>query len=179
MANNPRDCLFPSPRLPVSSMPLEGFGGYKSALTLGIAGAGAATLLVLGHWSIALIGALVVLVLSAAESETFLLSIIFLIPLGWSLRIEGRIHDVPSVVRSLVIVGFFLSRLWGERLGARELLRSSPARASLFFLAAIIASIILVKGGWTQYSGNSLYRTGSYLGFFFLVLAVGGFRPRR
>jgi len=48
-------------------------------------------------------------------------------PIGLVLEIEGRVHDVPSAVRSLVFVGFFVSRLWRGRLSARELLRSSPA----------------------------------------------------
>jgi len=171
MADNSQDYLFPDSRLPVSDKSLEGLAGFKYTLALGAAGAGAAALLILGHLGIAVIGAVLVLVLAAAESEPFLLVIIFLIPLGWSLKIEGRVHDVPSAVRSLVFVGFFVSRLWRGRLSARELLRSSPARASILFLSATIASIILAQGGWTQYSMNSLYRTGSYLGFFFVVLA--------
>ncbi len=167
MANNTQDYLFPSPRLPVSGKPLEDFGGGKAVLALGMVGAGAAALFISAHWSIALVGAMVVLVLSAVESEPFLLFIIFLIPLGWSLRTEGLLRDVPSAVRSLVVVGFFLGRLWRGRVGVRGLLNSSIARASLFFLGAITVPIIF---GWTYYSVHSLWM-GSNIGFFFLVLA--------
>ena len=171
MAENNQDCLLPRPSLPVSDELLGGFKGHKIALALSMMGAGIAALFVFAHWSIALVGAAVILVLSAWESEPFILSLIFLTPLAGSLNMAGRLHDVPSAVRSLATVGFFLSRLWCGRLGLRPLLRSSPARGSLFFLGAITASVIFVKGGWTEYSSNSLYRTGSYVGFFFLVLA--------
>jgi O-antigen ligase len=167
MAENTQNCLFPSPRLPVSGKPLEDFGGYKTALALALLGAGAAALFILAHWSIALVGAVVVLVLSAVESEPFLLFIIFLIPLGLSLKTEGPLREVPSIVRSLVIVGFLLGRLWRGRVGARRMLSSSIARASLFFLGAIAVPIIF---GWTNYSAHYLW-AGSYIGFFFLVSA--------
>ncbi|MGD0226640.1 MAG: O-antigen ligase family protein [Terriglobia bacterium] len=140
-------------------------------MTLGMVGAGAAALFICAHWSIALVGAVVVLVLSAVESEPFLLFIIFLTPLGWWLMTEGQLRDLPGAVRSLVIVGFFLSRLWRGRVGVRRLLSSSPAWASLFFLGAIMVSIIFVKGGWSDYSAHGLYRIGSCLGFFFLISA--------
>jgi O-antigen ligase len=167
MAINTQDCPFPSPRLPVSGEPLEDFGGRKAVLALGMVGAGLTALCFCAPWSIALVGAVVVLLLSAVESEPFLLFIIFLIPFGLMLETEGVLRDVPSAVRSLVVVGFFLGRLWRGRVGVRRLLSSSPARASLFFLGAITVPIIF---GWTNYSVHSLW-TASYIGFFFLVSA--------
>jgi len=171
MANNPQDHLFPLPRLPVSSKPLEGLGGLKAAMVLGMAGAGAAALFICAHWSIALVGGAVVLGLSAVENEPFLLFIVFLIPLSWVLSVGGHLHDVPTTVRNVAIVGFFLGRLWRGRLGGRRLLGSSLARASLLLLAAIVVSIIFVRGGWTPDSWSNLRAMGSYLGFFFLVSA--------
>jgi len=165
MAENTQDWLFPSPRLPVSGRPLEDFGGHRTALALGLLGAGLTGLFFFAHWSILLVGAVVVLVLSAMESEPFLLFMIFMIPLGWSLKTEGLLRDTPSIVRSLVIVGFFLSRLCRGRLGVRRLLSSFPARASLFFFGVITVPIIF---GWMHYSTHFLW-TGSCIGFFFLV----------
>jgi O-antigen ligase len=134
-------------------------------------GAGAAALFFCAHWGIVLLGVVLVLVLSAVESEPFILLIVFLTPLGATLKVGGRFVDGPSALHSLVIVGFFLGRLWRGQVGVRRLLRSSLARASLYLLGAITASIIFVRGGWTYTSVHSLYRMGSYVGFFFLVLA--------
>jgi hypothetical protein len=130
MANNTQDGLFPGPALPVSGEPLAGLGGHKTALALALLGAGAAALFICAHWSIAVVGAALILVLSAVESEPFLLFIIFLSPLGWSLKTEGVLRDVPSAVRFLVVVGFFLSRLWRGRADVRRLLSSPIAFSS-------------------------------------------------
>jgi hypothetical protein len=92
MAENTQNCLIPSPRLPVSGEPLEGFGGHKAALALGMVGAGLTALLICAHWSIVLVGAVAVLVLSAMESEPFLLLVIFLMPLGWMLEGDMPMH---------------------------------------------------------------------------------------
>ena len=171
MADNTPACPLPNSRLPVSGVPFEGFGGYKCALTLGLVGAGASVLFIWSHWSIALVAAVAVLVLSAVENEPFLLFLIFAIPLSWSLGAQGSRHDVPSAVHCLAIVGFFLGRLWRGRLAAGRLLRSSLARASLLLIGAIVVSVILGKGGWTRDSAHSVYTIGSYVGFFLLVLA--------
>ena len=171
MANNTPGYPFPPPRLLVSGELLEGFGGLKAALALGLVGAGLTALFIFAPLSFTLVGAVAVLVLSAVESEPFLLFIIFLLPLSWIASAGGQRHDVPSLVRILATLGFFLSRLWRGRLGVRQLLGSSPARASLFFLAAIVLSMIFVKGGWTRYSSSGLRALESYVGFFFVVSA--------
>ena len=44
-----------------------------------------------------------------------------------------------------MIAGFFLGRFWSGRVDMKGILRSSPARASLFLLGAIVASIIYGK----------------------------------
>src|ERR1700739_4250056 len=171
MTENTQDCPFPRPRLALSSEPLGELGGHKLALALAMLGAGAAALFICGHWSIALVGAVVVLVLSAAESEPFLLFIIFLMPLAWSMEVAGGSRDGACAVHFLVVVGFFLGRLCRGRVGLQWLVRSCPALASLYLIGAMVVSIVFVKGGWTHYSVSSLYRMGSFVGFFFLVLA--------
>ena len=170
MADNTQDCPFPSPRLPVSGVPLERLGGYKPALALGMIGAGTAGLFFCAHWSIAIVGTVVALALSVGGSEPFILFIIFLTPLAATLKMgEGR-FDGPSALHFLVIAGFFLGRFGGGRVGVRKLLSSALARASLFLLGAMFASIIFAKSGWTASSVHSLYRMGVCVGFFFLVL---------
>jgi putative inorganic carbon (HCO3(-)) transporter len=171
MAENTEDRLFPSVRLPVSGELPEDFGGYKTALALAMLGAGAAALFICAHWSVALVGVVLVLALSAVESELFLMFIILLMPLSWLVKMGGWRLDVAPAVHSLVVVGFFLSRLCRGRVGVKRLMRSSVARASLYLLGAVVASTIFVKGGWTHYSPGSLFRMGSYVGFFFFVLA--------
>ncbi len=171
MANNTPDCAFPSPRFPAAAKPLEGLGGYRVALALSMAGALAAAVFILAHWSVALVAAIVVLALSAAESEPFLLFVIFLTPLSLSLFTNGSRHDLSSAIHWLTIIGFFFGRLWRGRLDIKGLLRSTPARASLWFLGAIMVSMVLGKAAWTRDSAHSLYTTGSYIGFFFLIVA--------
>jgi O-antigen ligase len=134
-------------------------------------GAASAAIFVCAHWSIAIAGAVVVLVLSAWESEPFLFAIISLIPFGWSIGSQGSRHDVASAIHALVIAGFFLGRFWRGRVEVQRLLRSSPARASLILFGAILISIVFGRSGWTQYSAHSLYAMSTYAGFFFLVLA--------
>jgi O-antigen ligase len=136
-----------------------------------MAGAISAAVFVWARWSIALAGAVMVLVLSAWESEPFLLAIIFLIPFGWSMGSRESQHDVASAIHALVVAGFFLGRFWSGRVEVQRLLRSSPARASLILLGAILVSILFGRSGWTQYSAHSLYAMVTYVGFFFLVLA--------
>jgi len=171
MAQNTQNWLFPSPRLPVSGEPLEDFGGRKAALALGIVGAGAATLFVCAHWSIALVGAVAVLVLSAMESEPFLLLVIFLMPLGWVLPIDMPGHNVPVTLRCLVVVGFFAGRLLRRQARLRHLFRPAVSRASLLFLCAAAAPTILGKGELTYQSGRAVYILGTFVGFYFVVLA--------
>ena len=175
MADNTQDCPFPSPRLPVSGVPLERLGGYKPALALGMIGAGTAGLFFCAHWSIAIVGAVVALALSVSGSEPFILFIIFLTPLAATLKMgEGR-FDGPSALHFLVIAGFFLGRFGGGRVGVKGLLSSSPARASLFLFGAMFASIIFGECRVDGYSAHSLYRMGVVCRVLLSGLSVGGF----
>ena len=55
---------------------------YKTILLVGGIASGLATLFILANWTLAIFAALIVLALSAAESEPFLLAITFLVPIG-------------------------------------------------------------------------------------------------
>ncbi|MGA3323251.1 MAG: O-antigen ligase family protein [Terriglobia bacterium] len=170
MANNTQDCLFPSPRLPVSGEPLEGFRGHKAALASGMVGAGAAALFICGHWSIMLAGALVMFALSLVENERFILIVIFLLPVGWVLNADVPMKNVSVAVRLLLVAGFFLGRLLRGQLNGRLLFRSSITRASLLFLCAAIASNALGELGWSHDSLHSVYDLASYIAFFLMLL---------
>jgi hypothetical protein len=80
MTQNAQTWPFSSPRLPVSSEPQEDSGGWNAVLALSIVASAAAALFVCAHWSIAVMGAVAVLVLSAIESEAFLLFVSGLFP---------------------------------------------------------------------------------------------------
>lgn len=178
MANSFQDFLFPSRGLPASSKPLEGSRGYKSALGLGLVGAGAAALLVCFHWSIALLGALVVLVFSAIESEAFLLFVIFLMPIGWMLPGNPPVRNMNVLFHSLVIVGFFAGRLLRGETRLGHLLHPAVSRASLVFLCAAVAPTILAKGELTRESGRADFDLLAFVGFYFVVLAWVNSRER-
>ena len=114
MANNTQDCLFPSPRLPVSGEPLESFGGCKAALALGMVGAGAAALFIFVHWSIALVGVAAVLLLTVTRWPYGALLVLigmsamprfFVEIFGWNARPE---HFAVAIVS--VAVGLWLLR---------------------------------------------------------------------
>ncbi len=178
MADNTQNCLFPNPHLPLSGEPLGGFGGRKAALALGMVGAGAGALFVCAHWSVALAGAVAVLVLSAMESEPFLLLVIFLMPLGWVLPLDMPGSNVPVALRFLVMVGFFAGRLWRGQTRIRHLIRPALSRASLFLLCAAVAPTLLGKGELTRESGRGLYILATFVGFYFVILAWVDSRER-
>ncbi len=145
-------------------------------LALGLMGAGAAALFICAHWSIALVGAVAVLVLSAMESEAFLLFVIFLMPFAWVLK------GVHVTCLSLCVVwwllGSSLAGCCGDRHGIRHLFRPAMSRASLLFLCAAVASTILGKGGLTYESVRAVYQLATYVGFYFVVLAWVDSRQR-
>ena len=109
-----------------------------------------------------------VLLLSAAEMDSFLLAMIFLVPLQW--RLENGLA-VASAFRVFFILGFFLGRVARWRIGVRELLRQPLSRASLFFLAAGIASLVFGKPGWMDGAPEGIARLASYVGFYFVILS--------
>jgi O-antigen ligase len=178
MANNPQDCLFPSPRVPVSGDPLEGFRGHKIALALGLVASGAAALFICAHWSVALAGAVAVLVLSAMESEAFLLFVMFLMPFAWVLKGEVPVHNVLLALHALVVVGFFAGRWLRGQAHIRHLFRSTLSRASLWFLCAVAAPLMFRKGALTIDSARAVYELATYVGFYFVVLAWADSRER-
>jgi putative inorganic carbon (HCO3(-)) transporter len=155
-----------------------GFRGHTTSLILGLAGAGAAALFISFHWSIALAGVVAVLVLSAMESEPFILLVILLTPLGWVLPVNTPGRNVPVSLRFLIIVGFFAGRLWRGQVHVRHLFRPMVSRASLLFLCAAAAPTILGGGQRTYQFERALYTLGTFVGFYFVVLAWANSRQR-
>src|SRR5258708_32423782 len=141
---------------------------HRAEVVLGIAAAALVALGITVPWAFFPIAALAIVVLSAAENETFLLVMIFLLPFQWRL---GTGLPVASAVRVLMVLGFFIGRLWRWRVGARELLQQPLSRASLYFLAAGAASLIFGKPGWMEGAPEGIARLASYVGFYFLILS--------
>ena len=114
------------------------------------------------------------LVLSAMESETFLLFVIFLMPFAW--LVKG--HNVTS---SLACWWLLRGSSWPAVAGKAHighLFRPAISRASLLFLCAAAASTILRKGELTLDSARGVYELATYVGFYFVVLAWVDSRER-
>lgn len=154
---------------PLACWALSPSEGRKIAIISGLLAAATVVLIWYAHWVLAILVVIPVLVLSAAENQTFLLFMIFLIPLGWSLKSEGLLHDIPGAIRLLTIIGFFFGRALRRKLDFRQLLYPSISRISLCFLGVAAASIVLSSAGWTYSSAHALYRLSSYIGFFLVV----------
>jgi len=93
----------------------------KFVLPLSVGAALLAALVVSYNWSLAAVGAIPVLALSAAESELFILAVVFLLPLGWLLNTDFVVHDVVTGARILVAIGFVAGRLWRGNLHVAQL----------------------------------------------------------
>lgn len=161
--------------------------GRLTAVAFGALGAALAALFVDVHWTAAVVGALVILALSAAESEPFLLLVFFLLPVGWfasvGLVVQGagghfaRL-DMATAARLLVVAGFFAGRLWRRQLGVRRLLVPSLTRGSLAIAAVALVSVLFGATGLTHGSAAAGVWLASYIGFYFFVLAWVNSRAR-
>lgn len=147
-------------------------------LILGVVSALFAALFVIAHWSLVVFGGFVILALSVAENEPFLLAVIFLLPVGWLLNTDFLIHDVMTTGRILVVVGFFIGRLWRGQIGIKGLLHSALSKWSILFAAAALLSVAFGTGGWTHYSARSLAILASSLSFYFFIIEWAHSRER-
>ena len=148
-------------------------------LILGLFAAALGALFVLDPWCIGLLGAIAILVLSAVESSSFLLGVIFLIPVGWSARISfplgsGAAHlDFATTARLIVFVGLFMGRMLRGQLDLRGIWREPLTRGTLALAGVAFVSVIFGGYGLTYGSLRALVRLFSYIGFYlFLVLWV-------
>lgn len=148
-----------------------------AVVAAGTAAAILAGLFVTFHLSIAILAGLLIFCLAAAENETFLLAIIFLVPVV-CLRQVGPITDVMTPLRLLVIIGFFAGRFWRGNLGLRKHLSSPLSKAALAFL--IVAPITVLAGpiGWGHHSMSQNYQLASWVGFFFFIVCWVNSRAR-
>jgi putative inorganic carbon (HCO3(-)) transporter len=165
----------------MSSLPISTstpFTERRLPLISGAAAAVLAALFILAHWSLAVCGAFIILALSATENETFLLAVIFFLPISWLLKTDFIIHDVMTAGRVLVVAGFFLGRLYRGQIGIKGLLRPAFSRWSLLFGAAVLISVIFGTGGWTHFSARSLAILASSIAFYFFILEWTDSRER-
>jgi O-antigen ligase len=152
--------------------------GRSLPFLLAAGAAALAALFVTVHWTFAATCAVGILVLAALENEPFLLSVVFLVPVSWVLILDLPIRDVATTARLLVVVGFFLGRLFRGSVELGKLLRIPISWASLLFIAAALASVLLGTEGWTHESLRTLLRLASYVGFYLMVLAWVDSRER-
>lgn len=167
MPDNIQALPFPNSQFPETDCTPQSAAAITLALALGLAGAGLGALFVCAHWSIALAAGLIVVVLSAMESAAFLLMVIFSMPLAW--LVKG--HNVLLAMHGLVVVGFFFGRFLRGNLHLRRLLGSRVSRASFSFWCAAAVPVLLRKGALTIDSARAVYELGTYVGFYFVVLA--------
>jgi O-antigen ligase len=175
MAENTQGYLFPRARLPFLGAPLQ---APKAALVLGSLGAGLAALFISAHWSIALAGGAAVLLLSAVESERFLLLVIFLMPVEWMVPNAVPVRDMYVLLHALVIMGFFVGQLLRGRARIGHLFRPVLSRASLLFLSVALASTIFAKGELSRESARADFDLVAYVGSYFVVVAWVDSRER-
>jgi putative inorganic carbon (HCO3(-)) transporter len=176
--------LSPMSTKPLSIPKSEPLSGPGIPLFLGLLAAALAALLVLAHWSIALLFGIGILVLSAAESAPFLLGMIFLIPVGWFARISFALGagdsrmDLATAARLVVVAGFFLGRLFRGQLRAKQMVGPPLSRLSLALGAVAFASVILAPTGIMYGSLKGVIRLLSYIGFYLFLVCWVNSRER-
>lgn len=150
--------------------------GNSVPLALALMAAVMVMLVALAHWSFVLICAVAVFMLSAIQSEALLLSIVFLIPIGWIAEIRlpaggdaGRL-DVGTTVRLLVVGGSLAGRLFCDSRSVLASLKAPLAKLSLFFAGATCVSLILGGYGSSYSATKAVVRLLSYIGFYLVLV---------
>lgn len=118
------------------------FVGRKAEVALGRGAAGAAALFVCAYWSIAFVGVVAVLALSALESELFLLLIVSLLPVGCFGDVPDPKNTIGRCKKLLKVGGVLLVcvpndvlawnskvKILGKRSGLRPFQKFSPKLA--------------------------------------------------
>ncbi len=146
-------------------------------LAMGLGGALLAVTFVLAPVSVALVAALGVVWLSVTENETFLLLMIFLVPVV-CLRQVGPITDVTTPLRLLVVMGFFAGRFWRGNLRIGRL--AGPRLSKVCAVLLMVGPLSVLAGpiGWDHHSMSQNYELASWVGFFFFILAWVNSRKR-
>lgn len=147
------------------------------SIAMGASGALLAATFVLAPWTVAMVGALGVLWLSMIENETFLLLMIFFLPVV-CLREVGPISDITTPMRLFVVMGFFAGRLWRGDLRFRRLMAPRLSKACAVLLIVGPLSVLAGPIGWGHHSMSQNYQLASWVGFFFFILAWVNSRKR-
>ena len=172
--------IFPTPNrfVPVSGETLERVKGWALPLVFGLVGVWLAKLFFTAPWDFALLAAAGVFTLSALENETFLLFVIFLMPLGVQLAGDVPVRDMNVAFHGFVVAGFFAGRLLRRGVDVRGLLRPAISRASMLFLCIAVLPTILVKAKLSHQSLRSGISLAVFVGFYFVILAWVDSRER-
>ncbi len=146
--------------------------------TCGLLGACTALLMATVPALLAWLAAGLVITLSALENETFLLLVIFFMPVGWMLAGDTPVRNVHVVFHGLVVAGFFLGRSLRRSVGLADLMRPAVSRACLLFLAAAIVPLLVEAHKRRHESIRSMLDLVVYIGFYFLLIAWVNSRDR-
>lgn len=138
-------------------------------LLLAVTGACLAALFFIVPVSFAVFSVLIIVALSAAANDAFLLSFIFLTPFSWVLAQDVIVRDVATTIRLLVVAGFFLGLLLKGRVNAKPI-RVPMTVASFAFLAAALVSVQWGMGGWSHEAARTIVRVASYIFSYLFVL---------
>lgn len=139
------------------------------ALALGIGAAALVAAFISIHWSLIIVGALTVFILSMAEWEPFFLAIIFLLPVSWRLQSDLPVKDVQAGIHLLIVMGYFFGQFLRGQFRAIEFWRYPLSRASLLFLGAVLVSSQFGTEGWTHLSVRAIFFLMSFVGFYFVI----------
>jgi putative inorganic carbon (HCO3(-)) transporter len=147
----------------------DGWHGWI-ALVFGLGATAMAAAFVSIQWSLFIVGALIVFLLSMAEWEPFFLLIILILPVSWRLQADQPVKDVQACIHLLVALGYYFGRLLRGQFSFHDFWRHPLSRGSLFFLGAAYFSSVLGSGGWTHLSARAIFFFTSYVAFYFFMV---------
>jgi O-antigen ligase len=143
---------------------------YPIVLLLGAVGAAIAGAGFVAPWTLALMGAGLGLALSFVANEAFLLALVFLIPLDFTLRGDVLIRDIAVAARLLVVIGYFLGSLSRGQFDPRRFWRPNVTKAACLFLACLTISMLFGDSGETHVELRGIFFVGGYVGYYLMML---------
>lgn len=141
-------------------------GDNPTCLVVGTAAAAVATLALSLPSMVPTCAAAIVLAFSFLENERFLLAVIFLQPFDIVSRAIPVVSDCSLALHTIVVVGFFVGRLYRRQLQLGSLWRAATTRWSFLFLASVALSAVSGLPGLGQEKIRGLYFVAVYFGFY-------------
>lgn len=156
-----------------SSFSIAVVGSQRSwylPIAMGTAAAAMVGVAAIAPWTIALWAGLTVFTLAFLENEVFILTFMFLSPVGM-IASYGGLSDLGVAARGLVAAGMLSGRLCRGQLDIKELLRPTITRTSLLFLGAVVISAVFCTSGEPRAAFRGVYFIATYVAFFLAMFA--------